>query len=351
MHPYLRYPLVANYRVASLVRWLFTVRNGRVAVQEAERRAGLPMSEAEQLAAPLPYAPDDATLANQWYGLGRALKRYAGLDGERTRMHAYVEHGLFFGSTVLGEEHLYPVSHIVTFGDRREQWLREAGITKGIMKVGPMIHYAPPLGADEAERLAQCKRELGRVLLFFPSHSIKEEIVRPVDVPRLIGQIRELGRGFDTVLISVFWKDMEQTDLVQAYRAAGFHLVTSGYKLDRYFLSRQRFLIQLADATASNSVGTHIGYCVHLDRPHTLIDTEYRVEAAGLLSQHWAHLGDTDRSRAIWLEETEEVASHFRHASGSISAAQRAVVDKYWGTSYVRTRDEMRDFILSTRHL
>jgi len=148
-----------------------------------------------------------------------------------------------------------------------------------------------------------------------------------------------------------FWKDMEQTDLVQAYRAAGFHLVTSGYKLDRYFLSRQRFLIQLADATASNSVGTHIGYCVHLDRPHTLVDTEYRVEAAGLLSQHWAHLDDTDRSRAIWLEETEEVASHFRHASGSISAAQRAVVDKYWGTSYVRTQDEMRDFILSTRHL
>ena len=138
-------------------------------------------------------------------------------------------------------------------------------------------------------------------------------------------------------------------ELVQAYLDAGFRVVTSGHKFDPYFLSRQRFLIRLADATASNSVGTHIGYCLYYGKPHRLITSELDENSPTPTAAKLATVGRSTKTDLTYTQETEEVAHQFNTTEWLITPAQRAVVSKYWGTDLVKSPEQIRRIIASCR--
>ena len=345
----LRKIALASYLPMRLAQLALHIRNRRAARNEYQHRRSVDIFDFHTLAAPLPPAPADVVLDNYLYGLGYSLKSFAGFSPETTHLKAYIEHGLFFGSFIHPEEHICPLSRIITFSTVRKQWLRQGGIRRAVDCIGPMIHYAPPLVDGEEELLQSYRRQLGRTLLFFPSHSVREIQVTPRNVGSLIHQIRQLGNGFDSVLISVFWKDFEQMELVQAYLDAGFRVVTSGHKFDPYFLSRQRFLIRLADATASNSVGTHIGYCLYYGKPHRLITSELDENSPTPTAAKLATVGRSTKTDLTYTRETEEVARLFNTTEWLITPAQRAVVNKYWGTDLVKSPEQIRRIIESSR--
>ena len=65
----------------------------------------------------------------------------------------------------------------------------------------------------------------------------------------------------------LYYQDILNGDAA-IFEDAGFVVVTCGYREDCHFLERQRTLIKLADFTMSNSIGTHVGYCVYMGKPH-----------------------------------------------------------------------------------
>lgn len=68
-------------------------------------------------------------------------------------------------------------------------------------------------------------------------------------------------------LIYLYWKDAV-LGKDKEYMDNGFTIVTAGYQSDFRFLKRLKTFIKLSDFTMSNAVGTHVGYCVVLDKPH-----------------------------------------------------------------------------------
>lgn len=272
--------------------------------------------------------------------MSMCLKDYMGVNRNKS-LNAIIEHGLFFGDFVSHMEREVNVPSIITFGRQRVKHLKERGINKDIIPIGPYIHYAKGiLDEDDFERL---KKKLGRVLLVFPSHSLASEgNISKYDIDEFASEIDRIACGFDTVLISLHYNDIY---LGVRYEEKGYRCVTSGQSNDPSFMRRQRTLIDLADMTMSNSIGTHIGYCIYLNKPHYIF--KQKVE-------HSQNKNVQERTKSwrnwdIYREEENEVVSAFCNYVTEITEEQQEVVNKYWGTEYVRTPDELRSLLTFSR--
>lgn len=84
-------------------------------------------------------------------------------------------------------------------------------------------------------------------------------------------------------------------------------------------MNRQRDLIELADMTISNSIGTHIGYCICLGTPHYLF--AQKIDWAGGIKEQ-------DR---ITLSTRVELYNAFGSRRPIITPQQIEIVKKYWG--------------------
>ena len=127
-----------------------------------------------------------------------------------------------------------------------------------------------------------------------------------------------MAKDYDTVFISMIGYDIE-LGANKYYEDKGYVVVTSGSRSDPYFLNRQRDLIELADMTISNSIGTHIGYCICLGTPHYLFTQ--RIDWAGGIKEQ-------DR---ITLSTRAELYNAFGSRRPIITPQQIEIVKKYWG--------------------
>lgn len=54
-----------------------------------------------------------------------------------------------------------------------------------------------------------------------------------------------------------------------------FIVVSCGNRYSEKFLCRQKAIILASDISASNNLGTHLGYCIYLGKPHILLPQEF----------------------------------------------------------------------------
>lgn len=338
MNHKLRRLAISNRTILRLINAMYNLKNRDAFQKRIEENKQLTIFDYQQLIKDIPYAPSDLVIDNNLYGLSYTLKQYAGLNVEKS-LDATIEHGVFFGNLVRKDDQIYPVDTIVTYGNRRAQHLQKANINKRIVQIGPYIHYAQPLlPAVEFEKL---KKELGRVLLIFPSHGIIGTSAA-YNVRDFISEIERVRKDFDTVLVSLYWTDAMKPQIVSQYEQKGYKIVTSGHRFDVNFLSRQRSIIELADYTMSNNLGTHVGYCVHLGKPHYIyrqnVDYSYRDKK---VEKH-VESSRTEDNMRTYLCELEEVCSFFDQDVRAISTAQREVVDEFWGVSQIKAPEELK---------
>lgn len=326
----------SNLRV-EMINLLYRLYNSRNFKEEIETRKHTSLFNYSKLVEPLPYVPTELVIDNNLYGIAFALKKYAGIDVSKS-LDAYIEHGVFFGNLVRQEQKIWNVSQNITFSHVREGHLLNSNIGKKILPIGPFIHYADSL-LNEVE-LNNLKERLGRVLLVFPSHSIIG-VDSSFSLYCFIDEIEKIRKNFDTVLISLYWVDVLKPKIVQMYEDKGYKIVTSGHRYDLYFLSRQKSLIQLADMTMSNSVGTHVGYCVFLNKPHYIF--QQRISNVGLNKKLQKHFDAVRNEEQLLSEEMEkdEVVSQFSTYQEFISKEQKNVVDKFWGSSLVKKPQDL----------
>lgn len=266
---------------------------------------------------------------NKCYGNYNVLKK---AFGSKFHKNCMIEHGLYFAEYVINDECMMPcIDTIYTYSDyRKNAILNRLGsdFDKMILTVGPYIQYAENFKTKR--ELVRLKEKLGKILLVFPSHNFDDQDDL-YDFNAFSNCIDEMSTEYDTVLVSMIGYDI-QCGYHKQYLKKGYKIVSSGTRNDPYFLSRQRDLIELADMTISNNVGTHIGYCICLGTPHYIYDQEIicvKKNVSAHASDHLQNIRD---------REYAEIKSVFNSRQPVITSEQIAVVKKYWGPFEIRQK-------------
>ena len=303
---------------------------GNVGHKPAKRTADELLSWRDTLSLRADYSRE-AYRGNVFYGAGKAIRDYS---HAKACVKACIEHGLYYdGYRNDAELDGSELPALITFSAHRLRKIRELSRVP-VLTIGPYIHYADSYISQE--ELASVKAALGKVLLVFPGHSL-EDVERQFDMARLVHEIKELQAACnaDTVLVSLYYRDILNGSYVP-YEDAGFRVVTSGYREDDNFLPRQKSLIQLADYTASNCFGTHVGYCLYLGKPHYIISQKHSFVGTSNVSSRL----DKPVSESITPME-DEVVRAFSTWSPTPTDYQLEICDRYWGFSSVRTEADI----------
>ena len=324
---------------AFLERWMFLFyhyKNAKKAADESERRKNISLFDYKALSADIPFGPEERVIDNNLYGYAHHIKKYAGI---KTDLKAYLEHGLFWGGMVHPDERFWHFKRIITFSENRKKDIERNIPGKEAVPIGPYIFYAEELFSSE-ERV-KLKSELGKTLLVFPSHSVRN-LEAKFDFEQFIEEINRVKKDFDTVLVSLYFIDALNPEKVKIYTDQGYRVVTSGHKFDHNFVARQKTIIGLADYTMSNEVGTHIGYCVCLEKPHYLFKQALkRISNSEEEIKRHQRLFNSDEQR-LMHEQHAEVAKTFGVYQPEITQEQRELVDKFWGIGSLKSPEELK---------
>ncbi|GEM_PF-177866 len=275
---------------------------------------------------------------NSYYGIGQKLREYSGY---KKPINACLEHGVYFGDYINEKETINSgLNGLITFSAYRKKMLDKRSDVP-VHAIGPYIHYANLLLTNE--EMAAKKIKLRKTLLFFPDHSV-DRVISDFDTGSLIEEIKQFAKehNFQTVVVCLFYKDI-LLGRAKEYEDEGFIVVTNGYRQDPHFLDRQKTFISLADYTASNAVGTHIGYCVHLGKGHLIFNQEinYNAYTKADMAVVTESFDDTVQ------HEKNDVKGYFVDYSPTITEEQRWIADKYWGLSRVKSPEVMLEILTS----
>lgn len=305
---------------------------------ESEKRKSYSIFNFNKLIEDIPFYPDEYLIDNNLYGIGYSLKRYMELE---TPLDAYIEHGLFFGSLVKKNSIENHSKRIITLSNIRNKHIRRVAPNIDVITLGPYIHYADEL--IDNLTFINLKNEFGKILLVFPSHSTKD-IKAQYAGNKFINEIEKISESFDSVFICLYYLDARNVELVNSYKEKGFYIVTAGHYYDKYFLSRLKSLILLSDYTMSNKVGTHVGYCVLLNRPHYIFDQPTNYEKIGINADKEIDQRNNNDKTTSKLEQSEVVHA-FSQFSDDITSTQKDIVDKYWGMNSIKNKEELLGII------
>lgn len=266
-------------------------------------------------------------LGNAFYGLSTIIKKYSGFKGV---VSGIVEHGVYLSSE-LREVNQFDLPCVFTFGEYRRSHLRTA-TDRPIFQIGPYIKYA---GIENPEKIYELKQNLGKTMLVFPVHTIEHNDT-DYHAEAFARYILEIKKEMDinTVLVSLYFNDVPK--MAPIYESMGFTVVCSGYRTDRDFLVRQRAYFELADVVVTNSVGTHMGYAIALNKPVCLFVQKISQEYDNQITK------ESEDADAVALAAIEEIQQVFEGMHSEITPEQKEIVEKYWGLSKFRSPEDMR---------
>lgn len=282
---------------------------------------------------------------NRLYGNEFLLRRYAGLAED---LYTIIEHGLFLGrnSAKVSLKHEWELGCILTGGNYRKDLIKEYYPDYYCEAIGPMIHYAREDGQFKEEISSQLEPHEKTVLLY-PMHG--NDFFSPVyNIPgsmdEMIKKADELGCR--NVIVCVYYRHMPMfEELMQKYRQGRSIIVTTnGNRYNVDFMDRQKTQIALADYTISNSLGTHVGFCLYMGKPHVILPQAYTF--SGDEKAMGRDFGKDNRSSNYYDDFKKEEDMFHRLFNGDhveITEEQYRVCDYYWGFSQTKTSEQIRE--------
>ena len=329
------YVLKSNNASLNLYNNYYKLKNKHKFFYEVNKRKEISIFAYSELSKPLPFYPSEKIKDSNFYGHIHSLKKYS----NTCKITHSIEHGLYLGNYVPKATFLKTTKSILTFSENRKRHLLVNNVKKPIYPIGPYIHYADSI--LEREKIKELKEELGNTLLVFPSHSIDNVNVK-FNVEGFISEILKVSKNYQTVMVCLYYKDILDKRFLASYKKYGFKIVTAGHFYDLNFISRLKSIILLSDFTMSNSVGTHTGYCIYLNKPHYI----YNQDVSYVDNKERSYVDIRDESQLMSLEnEKKEIISEFSKLYTEITDSQRYVIDKYWGLSSTKSPDEIQQLL------
>lgn len=293
---------------------------------------------------------DDANLSfyplvrnNQFYGDEELLRNYAGVKED---LYAIIEHGLYFGNNTskVGNSFEWELGCILTSGDYRKELINREFPDYFCETIGPMIHYAA-VDNGFKEDLRSKIDDKKRTMLFFPVHG-NEYFTPEYDTEKTLLKILEIADKnlCYNIIVCVYNGNMELfKSVAEKLNHNRIIITTCGNRYDASFLGKQKAMIELSDLTISNNLGTHLGYCIYLGKPHIL------------LPQSFSYIGDeavikadfgTDNRSENWKDDFEQEKALFQRifhpGQSKITHEQWELCDFYWGYSRIKTPNEIK---------
>ncbi len=270
---------------------------------------------------------------NDWYGHASNLKIFLGLPRDY-KFKFIIEHGLYLNEQVDTIDIDTNLPSIITYSDYRKEILKS--YRKHVFSIGPFIHYAKSFLSDK--QISEEKKRLGKSILLFPAHS-SSMIGIEYDIKNLCKKIKDIGKGFDSIRVCLYWKDV-LLGKNKVYQDFGFECVTAGHMLDPLFLPRLKSIIQISDLTISNIASSQVGFCVYLNKPHIIISNHLKLNT----SKKWQ-----DRINEIFESRGyTEIMDEFSKLNFKITTRQKKLIEKYWGTNCIKTKPELLKILKKT---
>ncbi len=306
--------------------------------KELSKRDALSVFDYMELSQDMPVAHYELSKDNTLYGIAHCLRSYAGYHG---LLDSYIEHGVNFSTSVYPPDAVNGLSNIIAVSKRRIDIINQ-NYTKHVYPVGPYIHYADPLYGQA--QFDQDKKVLGKVLLIFPSKSI-EGVNHTFDSDEFIAEIKKVKEkvGADTVLVNIYFYDIQQ-GMHKRFAAEGFQIVTAGHKNDIHFTNRLKYIISLADYTMSNNIGTHIGYCLYMKKPHYVF--RQKVEISGENAQEEFY---EERLRT-YNESQKQILDAFSAFSFEITEKQLEIYREHWDPKSIKSKEQLFDILKDSEY-
>lgn len=312
------------------------------AIRAMNERYRLKLDDLPALSADVPYGGTQMVkngdeYESNYYGSFHTLQKYANIPFRNfAPKNLNIQHGYICEMLNWEMRKLEHVNWV--WSPKVKSMYQEHTDNPHIVAIGAPFFYATSiLSQDE---ITEERKRLGKNLLAFPSHSTYHTNCL-YNTEAFVNLLEQLRTKFDNIRVCVYWADY-QRGFAKPYLDAGFECVCCGHLLDPFFLERQKAIFEIADATISNAVGSHVGYSIYMNKPHWLI--EDNVEWKDIPQDY--HVG----AKATALKEDSsnlaEIHKAFINNSDfQITDEQRRVVEKYWGTNSVKTPEEMFSLI------
>lgn len=272
---------------------------------------------------------------NDFYFNANHLKKFIGREDEQF-LRVSIEHGVYYSYYHWNCDTDCKFPGVITMGEIRRPLLEKLCPEKKIYTIGPYINYVEGFLNE-----AQLKKEKsGTNLLVFPAHST-HHMGHKFDIEKFSNEILRLSKDFDTTTVCLYWKDILR-GCAEDYKKLGFRCVCAGHIYDPLFLPRLKSIIELSDATVSNSVGTHVGYSLHLKKPVYLIRNKMEIITFGTFAKDFVEdlSGSQERNH-----EENEFFNHFSAFSSEITKEQWDFANQYFGFDKIKTREELKNII------
>jgi hypothetical protein len=326
------FPITIAKRIVNSIRmviwsaWMARIKN-------------MPVTKIRTLARNIPVLCTNEThTPNDFYFHALTLKRFCGLS-DNLKLKCVIQHGYQFGNYKWDVETDNNLPVYLCPSELRKETLLRLGVTKTIYPIGPFIAYSTRSISDSS--LEETRKKNGKTLVVFPSHSTHSSEVK-YNMEAFCERIKTLSVHFDKVRVCLYWKDV-LLGHNKAYEKFGFECITAGHMFDKNFMPRLKSIIESADMGMSNAVGDFIPFCIFLKKPFYLWKQKIEIDALGTDTTGAAEYRKELNEAQIAFNELFEAFSDF---SEKITGQQYAVVDKYFGLSSVKTRDELKEILL-----
>lgn len=314
---------------------------------ESKNREKFKFTEIKKLSEPIEFKSKELWIGELQfyrYRMDKILKEYANFPPNK-KIHALFEHGINYTDLCHGVFRAHEYVPSIVASKYRVSVLEKQKYYSGAYTIGPYIHYANSLLSKE--ELKSEKERLGRTLLVFPSHSI-EGLISNFKTEDFLSEIEKISKEYDNVRVCLYYKDVKLNRFKQ-YQKKGYEVVTAGHFYDYNFLPRLRSIIETSDMTASNDIGSHLGYCIYLNKPHYLINPttvdhigEKNGENVEAMVENDKKFRETEKNNANKIN----IINEFTIYDEKITKNQYELINYLWGFDEVKTPKELNELFI-----
>ncbi len=254
---------------------------------------------------------------NAFYGHGRVLARYAGVD-DRVPIWGHVQHGWSTGTGFSGAWRLVASLPLFGWGERTRRQAAAAGLAPVTLIGAPFVYLADAVAPVD---------QRPRSTIVYPFHG--------TDRLRLAGSHDALAatiaaKESGPVTVCLYWADHTPA-AIDAYTSRGFTVISHGRREDPGFLVRQLEELRRHDRIVTNRVSTALWYGAHLG-----LEAEVYGPFFGLEHERGRPDGHERFQRAEWPE---------LHHGPLDGQSARALAQAELGVEHKRRPGELLDLL------